>query len=200
MSVWYEITVTGKESAVRAFVAACAAGVGGREMAEFGRDLDLEPSGVSQLVRELFAKGSRHLVFAPAALAHDLELALRGRGGEADLELDGVREVVSAKVRFKASAFSRELAGRIRTDLLQALPPGVEGREIEEHEDCDPDAREAELYTPEHEYVYRASGVFSGPFPGIVEVHRRAADLPFVKLGPIELETRPAGPEERANG
>ncbi len=191
MSVWYEITVTGKESAVRGFVAARQASLGEREMTVFGRDLGLEPSGVSQLVRELLTKGSRHLVFAPAALAHDLELALRRRGGDAELEFDGVREVVSAKVRFKASAFSRELAGRIRTDLLEALPPGVEGREIEEHEDHDPDAREAELYTPEHEYVYHASGLFSGPFPGIVELHRRAAELPFVKLGPIELETRP---------
>ena len=191
MSVWYEITVTGKESAVRGFVAAREASLGEREMAVLGRDLGLEPSGVSQLVRELFAKGSTHLVFAPVALARDLALALRRRGGEAELELDGVREVASAKARFEASAFSRELAGRIRTDLLQALPPGVAGREIEEHEDCDPDAHETELYTPEHGYVYHASGLFSGPFPGIVELHRRAADLPFVKLGPIELETRP---------
>jgi hypothetical protein len=200
MSVWYEITVTGSESAVRAFVAACAAGAGGREMAEFGRDLDLEEGRFSQRVRELLSKGSHHLVFAPADLALDLAAALRRGGRDAGLELEGMSEVVRARVRFSAAAFSRELAARIRTELLAGLPPGVEGEDIEEREEQDPEAREVELYTPEHEYVYRASGAFSGPFPGVLELRRRALELPFVKLRAVELETRPAGPPGSANG
>ncbi len=200
MSVWYEITVTGIETAVRGFVAAREATLAGREMAVFGRDLDLEPSGVSQRLRELLSKGSRHLVFASAALARDLAVTLRRSGGEADIELDGVREVVRGKFRFRASAFSPELAGRIRTELLAELPPGVGGEEIQECEERDPAARETELYTPEHEYVYRVSGVFSGAFPGLVEVRRRASELPFVKLGPLELETRPAEMPEPSDG
>jgi hypothetical protein len=192
MSVWYEITVTGIESAVRGFVAAREAGLGGREMAVFGRDLDLEEARFSQRVRELLSRGSHHLVFAPTELALDLAAALRRRGRDAGLELDGLSEVVRARVRFSAVVFSRELAGRIRTELLAGLPPGVEGEDVQEREEQDPEAREAELYTPEHEYVYRASGAFSGPFPGVIELRRRASELPFVKIRAIELETRPA--------
>ena len=160
----------------------------------FGRDLDLEEGRFSQRVRELLAGGSRHLVFAPAEFALDLAAALRTRGRDAGIELDGLSEVVRARVRFSAAVFSRELAGRIRTELLAGLPPGVEGEAIEEREEEDPEAREAELYTPEHDYVYRASGAFSGPFPGVIEVRRRASELPFVKIMKLELETRPAEP------
>ena len=200
MSAWYEITVTGTESAVRGFVAVREANIGGRKMAVLGRDIGLDPSGVSERLRELLARGSHHLVFAPAELARDLALALQRRGCEADLELDGMREVVRGSVRLRASAFSRDVADRIRTDLLQGLPPGVEGHEVEEREECDPAAREAELYTPEHEYVYRVSGVFSGPFSGLVELRRRASELPFVKLGPLDLETRAVETPEPDDG
>lgn len=192
MSVWYEITVTGSESAVRGFVAAREATLGRHETALFGRDLDLEEGRFSQRVRELLSKGSHHLVFAPADLAGDLVAALRGKGRDAGLELGDASEVVRARLRFSAAVFSRELAARIRAELLAGLPPGVEAGEIEEREEQDPEAREAELYTPEHEYVYRASGAFSGPFPGVVEMRRRALELPLVKIRAIELETRPA--------
>jgi hypothetical protein len=194
MTDWYEVLVTGVESAVRGFVAAREASLAGHGAAVFGGDLELEQSRLSQRLRELIAGGTRHLVFAPADLALDLAAALRGRGGEAGLKLEGIAKVVRAKVRFSATAFSRELAGRIRTELLAGLPPGVKGEAIEEREEQDPEAREVELYTPEHAYVYRASGAFSGPFPGVIELRRRALQLPFVKVSAIELETRPVEP------
>jgi hypothetical protein len=191
MSNWYEIVVSGAESAVRGFVAAREAQTGGHEAALFGRDLDLEAHGLPQLVRGLLSHGSRHLVFAPSGLAFDLVATLRRRGAEAGLELAGFAEVVRARMGFSARAFSRELAGRIRAELLEGWPPGVEGERIEEREEHDPDARETELYTPEHEYVYGAGGVFSGPLPGVIELRRRALELPFVETGRLELETRP---------
>lgn len=200
MSVWYQISVSGIESAVRGFVAACEATPGAHGAAVFGGGLDLEEARFSRRMRELLSLGSHHLVFAPADLALDIAAALRRGGREAGLELEGMNEVVRARVRFSAAAFSRELAARIRTELLAGLPPGVEGEDIEEREEQDPEARETELYTPEHEYVYRASGAFSGPFPGVLEVRRRALELPFVKLRTVELETRPAGPPGSANG
>ncbi len=199
MSVWYEISVTGGESAVRGFVAGHEASLGGHEMAVFGGDLDLEEGRFSQRVRELLSKGSRHLVFAPAELALDLAAALRRRGPDADIELVGVSEVVSARIAFTAEAFSRDVAARIRGNLLAGWPPGVRGEEIEETEEEDPEAREAELYTPDHAYVYHASGAFSGPLPGVIEVRRRALGLEFVELGALEIETRPVEPPEPEN-
>ena len=194
MTNWYEIVVSGAESAIRGFVAAIESETERHEAAVFGRDLGLESHRLSERVRELLSHGSRHLVFAPTGLALGLVAALRRRGAEADLELAGFAEIVRARMGFSARAFSRELAGRIRAELLAGWPPGVEGQGIEEREDLDPDARETELYTPEHEYVYRASGVVSGPLPGVIELRRRALELPFVATRALEVETKPATP------
>jgi hypothetical protein len=198
MGVWYEIIVTGSEDALRGFVAGCEAALGGKEAVIFGHDLDLEPSRFSQRLLELFAAGSHHLVFATSRLAQDLVAALRSRCREAELGLESVHEVVRVRMPFSAEAFSKEIAARIRQKLLMGLPPGVEGENIEESEAQDPSARGAELYTPEHAYVYRVAGAFLGPLPGIIEMRRRARNLPFTKTKALELETRPAETPERA--
>lgn len=192
MSVWYEIIVRGSEEALRGLVAGCEATLGGKEGAIFGHDLDLEASRFSQRLLELFAAGSHHLVFATSRLAEDVVGALRSRGREAELSLESVQEVVRARMPFSAGAFSKEVADRIKQKLLSGMPPGVEGESIEESEAQDPSARGAELYTPEHAYVYRVAGAFLGPLPGIIEMRRRARDLPFVKVRALEIQTTPA--------
>jgi hypothetical protein len=191
MSVWYEIVVTGTEDAVRRFVAASERALGGREAAVFGHDLDLEASPISQRLRGLFAGGSRHVLFAASGLAERIIAGLRDRGPEVELGLESVAEIVRARLPFTAEAFSREVADAIRQELLESLPPGVERRDLHESEEQDASARGAELYTPEHAYVYRAAGNFVGPLPGIIEMRRRARNLRFVKVKALELETRP---------
>ena len=192
MSLWYEIIVNGSEDALRGFVAGCEAALAGKEVVVFGHDLGLEASPISQRLQELFAAGSHHVVCAPAKLARETADALRARGKEAGLDLESIREVVRARLPFSAEAFSRDVAERIRQKLLAGPPPGVEGEHIEESEERDPSARGAELYTPEHAYVFRVAGSFVGPLPGIIEMRRRARDLPFVRVKAVELETQPA--------
>jgi hypothetical protein len=191
MSAWYEIIVRGPEDALRGFIAGREASLGGTDAAIFGHDLDLEGSRFSQRVKDLFAAGSHHLVFAPPRLAEDLLAALKKGGEAAGLAVESLLEVTGARLPFAAEAFSREVAGTIREELLSGLPPGVRGEGVEESEEVDPDARGPELYTPEHAYVYRANGAFTGPLEGVVEMQRRARHLPFVKVKPLELETRP---------
>jgi hypothetical protein len=173
-------------------VAGCEAGLGGKEAAIFGQDLGLEASHFSQRLLELFAGRSHHLVFATSRLAEDVVGALRSRGLEAGPSLESVQEVVRARMPFSGEAFSRVVADRIKQKLLSGMPPGVDGESIEESEAQDPSARGDELYTPEHAYVYRVVGAFLGPLPGIIEMRRRARDLPFVKVKALELQTTPA--------
>jgi hypothetical protein len=200
MSTWYEIIVTGSEDTLRGFVAACEAVLGGEEVALYGHDLELEPRRFSQRLQELFAAGSHHLIFAPPRLTEELVAALRSRGKGAGLELERLEEVLRAKMPFSAEAFSRDVAQKIKQKLLVGFPPGVESTDLEESEEVDPSARGAELYTPEHEFVYRVAGAFAGPLPGILEMRRRARHLPFVRVKPLQLETRPAETPRQIEG
>ncbi len=190
MVAWYEIVVKGSEQALRALVAGCEGTLGGKERAIFGHDLDLEAGRFSQRLRELFAARSHHLVFASGGLLQALVSAVGEHGPEAGLRLERVEEVLRGRLRFSAEAFSREVAETIRKAFLAALPPGVAGEGIDEHEEIDRAAGGAELYSPEHAFTYRVRGAFVGPLPGVIEMQRRASTLEFVTARPLELETR----------
>ncbi len=192
MSAWFEIVVAGPEETLRGFTAAFEASRAGRERAILGSEVNLAGEGLAHRLRDLLALGSHHLVFAPESLARALVAALQGSSGESGLAVADLREIAAARLRFSAAAFSEGSAREIRERFLAGPPPGVVAEGVTETEEYDPAARGAELYTPEHAYTYRVSGAFSGPLPGVLEMQRRARDLDFVHVKPLELETRPA--------
>jgi hypothetical protein len=191
MTAWYEIVVSGAEDGLRGFVAACEASAGGGLGAVFGRDLDLEGSRLSSRLKELFAAGSHHFVFAPARLAGEILRALERGGKEAELDVESVGKITAARLPFAAKAFSAEAAAALKATLLAGLPPGVAVDGLVEEEERDPEAHGVELYTPEHEFTYRVEATFSGAMPGILEMRRRLGDVPFAKVHPLEVETEP---------
>ncbi len=101
---------------------------------------------------------------------------------------------------FTVEAFAEPVAQQIR-EALAAPPPGVEVRITRDDEERNPEAGEpgrVELYAPLHCYAYRAWGTVSGPLAGLLEMHRRLHELPFVYEGRIEVDARPADPAELA--
>ena len=53
-----------------------------------------------------------------------------------------------------------------------------------------------ELYAPVHCYAYRAWGTVAGPFPGVLELHRRLHPLAFVYEEKLELAAHPVDPAD----
>ena len=90
-----------------------------------------------------------------------------------------------AHFSFKAEAYSKAVADKIR-HTLSSLPEGVTVEDLVLSEDRDPDAAGVELYSPAHEYVFRASGTVTGKIPGIQEMHRRLDELEFCEAGKIK--------------
>ena len=190
MSTWHEIVVVGSERSLRGFVAGF---VGGRALAEvvlLARDVGAEPESLAGRLRDLVSSGAHHLVLAPAAVAAELAAAIARTGGDVELRVDRHREVTAASFSFAAEAFSPEIAARIEEALHQALPPAVAIEAFDEQERDDGGARGAELYAPTHHYTYRARGRVAGELTGVIEMHRRAELLEFVKAEPIVVETR----------
>lgn len=193
MNAWHEIIVECPERILRAFVVGYEFGEGHREGLILGCDLDLEKSSLSERVRSLFEAGSHQLIFAQADVADRLARLIQRSGEEAGITLDSVREVTGARFELGAEAYSKEVTAMIRQNLFEDVPGGVELRDLKESEEVDPEARGAELYAPMHDYTYRAGTTVSGPFPAILEMHRRASDLDFVHAGPIHIDARDIG-------
>lgn len=189
MSAWEEIIVQGPERALRAFIAGFRAGRGGGSDAFLGADFDLEPSSFSTRIRELFAAGSHHLVFCPEVLAEDLVEALQHDGSAVGLVPEERRRVLGARLSFRIELFSEELAPQVKNTLLGELPEGVTLEDFHEEEERHGGARESELYTPVHGFVYRASGGLVGPLLGVLEIWRRGRQIDFVEVSPIDLTT-----------
>jgi len=73
----------------------------------------------------------------------------------------------------------------------------------DDREERDPEAGKpgaVELYAPVHCYAYRGWGTVTGPFPGVLDLHRRLHPLPFVYEEKLELAAHPVDPADLAAG
>ena len=191
MSVWHEIVVAGSEDSARGFVAGFLASRDLEEAVVFGHDVHVQAATLGARLRELVGVGSQHALLAPAAGAAPLAAALRRAGNGAGLRVAGESVIAGASFGFTAEAFSRDVAAGVESALRGALPEGVSVDSYQVEEIADRGSRGAELYTPSHDYTYRAKGSISGALPGVLEMRRRAEESEFVKADAITLERRP---------
>ena len=165
-----------------------------------GSKLDLEPESLGERLKELFVAGSHAVLLAPEPPAGALADALVEGGSGVGMRLERRREVRAAAFTFHAEMFSRALADGLRQALHASVPEATRVEDLTETEEVHPEARGVDLYAPVHDYIYRASGRIGGPFPGVVEMRRRLADMEFVDVGGLHLEgiqvSNPSEPSE----
>ena len=191
MSTWHELVIEGTASTLRAFVLGFAAGRGVAQSAVFGTDCGLDHVSFGERLQALFVGGSHHVLLAPGALAEPLAAALAAHGAGAGLALTRRRAIDDLGFPITIEAYSPTVVASIRTDLLATLPPGVRLEGFTEREETHGEAQGAELYSPLHEYVYRASGIFVGEPGEILDIQARARGRDFVTIGEIRVGAAP---------
>jgi hypothetical protein len=178
---WYELLIEGSEDALESLLA------DPRDVIR-GSELRLAESSLADRILEFLHAQTHHLVFASETRARELARVVRE---SSDLKIEGTREVLGGRFGFEAEAYNREIAQKIHEALNTDLPPGIDCVDLEK-EETHPDAKGVELFTPVHEYVYKARGTIVGTPPGILEMNRRLIRLDFVHEEPLELECREA--------
>jgi hypothetical protein len=215
---WYEIAVEGEAGAWERLLAEQEAGAGQRAVR--GPEVPLRPEAAGERLHDPADSRAphHHLVFVPGELASGLvaalapPAALASTGSPAPpagaaashpgLRLARVREITGGRFEFSVEAFSEPAAKQIRA-VLGAPAPGVEVRITRDEEERDPEAGKpgkVELFAPVHCYAYRAWGTVTGPFSGVLELHRQLHPLPFVYEEKLELAARPVDPADLAPG
>lgn len=188
MSTWVKIVVGGNQQVLRGFLAGFRAAAGRRFMgAVLGSDVPVATESLTEKLQQLLAAGSHHVVLAPAGYAARLVRALEREGGSVGLVAERQAEIAGATFAFTAESFNPADAGRLRRELLEGLPEGVELRDVDVDEQLDPSSRGAELYAPVHHYVFRLAAEAVGSLPGILEMHRRASSLEGASAEPVHL-------------
>jgi hypothetical protein len=186
---WHEIVVHGSEKVVRAFVTGFLADRGEDPASVlFGQDIDLEPASLGERLRDLLTAGSHVVMVATVPLAERLAELIAHQGSGVGVRIDRTRRVTSASFKFRAEAFSPQVAGDIRGALFTDVPDGVRIEDRSENEEKRPEAKSVDLYEHVHRYVYRASGRIVGEFPGVLEMQRRAREQDFVDVERLHID------------
>lgn len=190
MTPWYEIVVVGSGKVARGFVTGFEAGAGSGRAVVDAREARVALSHHPDSILDALRSGAHTAFLAPAELGRSLLAALAEYGAGCELELHSLAEVVAASFDFAVEIFSESGAAEIRLALVGTPPEGVRVDGFRERVERDTSARSAELYTPAHAYAYRATGTVVGPLEGVLEVHRRARTLAFVRAEDVALQTR----------
>ena len=190
MASWLKIVVRGDERTLRGFLAGFGAAAGRRlQGAVLGADVPVAAESLTERVQQLLAAGSPHVVLAPEGYGARLGAGIARRGADAGLVVVRSGEVAGASFDFRAETFRAEGGALIRRVFLDAVPEGVEIRDLRTDEQVDPSGEGQELYTPLHHYSLLMSGQVIGPLPGVLEMHRRAHSLEEATAEPVHIFT-----------
>ena len=172
---WYELLIEGSEDELKSLLQ-------GRSDVIRGSELRLASESFTDRIREFLNAQTHHVVFASESQARELAQRVRP---------ERILEVVEGRFGFTAEAYNPENGTKIHDAINSDLPDGVMCVDLEK-EERHPEAKGVELFTPAHDYIYKARGTIVGTPPGILEMNRRLCRLDFVQEEPLELVCRPA--------
>src|SRR5262245_31939182 len=130
----------------------------------------------------------QHIVCAEESTAEVRE-ALAKAVPRYRFEIKEEREIERAAFRFEVETPNRNVALLVK-DTLAGLPMGTTLSGFVPQERIDPDSNGAELYSPTHDYEFRASGEVHGDVDGVIKMRRRLCTIEFVKCHEVDLFER----------
>jgi hypothetical protein len=152
-----------------------------------GAELELAPAGLSEQVRALLGARTHQILFAPPAVARELEAAVQS---DPEIHVEEIREIASAAFDFKVEAFSEAVRDDIRGFLCIALPAGARLTGFAEREERDPEAKGVELFAPVHDFTWQAEGTIEGDPMAVLDLQRRAVAHDFCHPGALRIVGR----------
>ena len=182
MAHYYEIIIHGDDRELTAYLTGYGAAGG------VGRLIFAEEAGfkVKELRERIKHHGEVRHVISDAAHRSRLHAALEAAAPRYHFEIKEERKIERAYFHFEFETPSRGVADSIKK-VFGRLPAGVTVTDYSPEEIIDPKASSAELYAPEHEYVFRGEGVIEGDVFGVIDAHAALADIEFTRCDEIEV-------------
>ncbi|MDP8256902.1 MAG: hypothetical protein P9M14_14220 [Candidatus Alcyoniella australis] len=184
---YVHVVFSGPDELVRGFVLGVAAAQDSRPVV-FAHEAGLREAGFARRFAELLHLTTEQTeVLIPEVLLDKLRQAIEQQGRSIGVDLVKMQRIDSARFKFKCEVFNRDEADQIR-QILNSDHPGVELRDLEQHESEHPEAKGSELYAPAHEYVFNGSGKVVGTVGAVCFVHEALASHPQAQVEPIDLK------------
>lgn len=188
MSKLTELIIEGHENFVKGFVKGILIGTKSGSPVLFNKELNISKSTFAEKIKEFFDTPTTHThVILDETAVSLLDGVLKKESEKLRLKIVSRRNVTSASFKFKYSAYA-ENYGNMLKEIFENLPEGVVlSDDYKPKEILHPEAKGAESYAPEHDYVIHAKGSASGDLLNILELYTRCGNEPLVELEKIEL-------------
>lgn len=153
-----EFVFEGSLPVVKAFLLGLQAGRRWRGGIRFCEECSVagESRGHKMLEKLGLEKDKTHVLVAKKH-AEAVTAAVREHGKALGLALRADRKIKGAAFEYEFAIYQKATATRIKK-LLNALPAALEQIDEVEKEEERPEAKGAEMYAPEHDYVYSGRG------------------------------------------
>lgn len=182
-----QLTVEGDEKTVRGFFRGFFLGRNGVSWPLFNAELGIAHDRLLDAVQERLHLRPNHahvIVAEPDFEAVQRALADPRAEG---LELVSVRPIEGCFFRFAAHVFTRERADAVTDCFVTSAPPEVHLDGWDPVVRVDEDAAGVELYSPVHDFEWKASGTVRGPLRPVLAIHGQARRDDQVVEQPLEL-------------
>ncbi len=181
-----EIVLTANQEYVKGFLQGYIAGVGIERQFFFNHDAGIEAESLTEKIQEWTSFSDK---FQYLILEKELYEALQASAAFFDdaTRTVSVKNVKSCHFEVTIKAHSRDDSQAIR-ELVQLRPSTLEMIDWQESEEIDEKAKGVELYTPAHDYTYKASGSFKGDLETVVDFRKKLTGFSAVTAQEIKLE------------
>lgn len=183
-----EVVFRGKPKVVRAFLSGLLLGAGRQARVYFSFVEGIEHEGKAEKLAEMVGvRSSDCHVIVDAETAGWLKGMARAIAAETGLAITANRRVRGASMELKYHAYAQRYEDEIMA-ALGDLPAGVKITGMKREVRTDPRAKGVEAYSPVHEFEAKASGTMTGPVDALVELRRKLAAYPLLKVSEISLK------------
>ncbi len=95
--------------------------------------------------------------------------------------------IKKASFSFEAVTYGRKYGEELKS-LLNTHPDGIIMNNYDPKETINEDGKGVEMYAPEHEYTFEASGTLEGDITNLIEYRQKLDDHPLITVHEITLE------------
>jgi hypothetical protein len=185
-----EAVFEGHYNAIRGYIEGFLDGMGKDYLFYISSDTSIEAETLAEQLKEwiTLGKGLHHIIIEDELFTKIRDaLSIAGRSALlGSSSIKSSKPVKGASFTFSVSAYGRKYADEIK-EIIGKIPEGVSLMDYQPVETIDQDAKGVELYTPVHDYIFQAKGMFSGAVEEIIPLRKTLDEHPLIEAGKVTL-------------
>lgn len=188
---YYEVVLEGHEKAMHGLLEGFMLGSSVKCEYYFSSDWGIKTETLMEAILEWISlKAKLHHVVMNDSMLKALQKAVKTKKDLNVVNKDIIKSaktIKKASFTFEAKTYGKKYGDEIKA-MLKKIPKGLKLSGFKPVEQNIADAKGAELYAPDHDYIFEGEGTVTGPVKEVIQFRKQLDDYPLIKAGEIELK------------